>query len=711
MQKSTSYFMALGLLFLSACTSITSSFSMPSSSETTSTSETESRSDESSEGSSSSSELSSSSSNNEPAYQELTISRSTWPLLTYSPFVPTRAFFNNVQFKYMGANNGVTDIIVADSSAFYMNNVTPLLNIERIILNKALVKSNLNFKVFGSNMVLDDSTVATPAAQEIVPTVIDSKTYSYDFSSYEFSYFRITNGISILAIRSIQVFISPSYEFPTSLQSENETIPDTGDGYYQLLEPSITRDDFKFMAGSTLDYASINHTGNPKVLVVPVEFTDYACGVVLNCATITERINKAFFGTSEDTPYESVRSYYYKSSYGKLTIDGTLTPVYQTNKTTTEWAREVRTGRDYDSFYHPAWGLTEDVTAWYKNLTNSNLSEYDGNGDGWIDAIYLLYLSPAYPRTTSYPSDIREYFWAYVFWNYNNLRFGNVDDPVPFSFSFLGYDFMNSGYGPSGIDAITYIHETGHILGLNDYYSYDKDSKAWGPSGALDMMDYNILDHNAYSKFLLEWINPYVIDNTKQVTTLTIEPFESSGDAIIVKNGFNDSPYDNYLILEYYTPTGLNEKHSQNLYSGNNLRGFTEPGVKIYHVDSRIAAYDYETGEFKEFRDDVIRPVDDVFTEYYLIVNSNSVTRHYGDMTYMKLLHLLEADGRNTFITGARASNNTLFQQGDSLTPVKHFTAMTLLGQFNDQNDIGYDISIGEMTPEGVTITFTRWSF
>jgi M6 family metalloprotease-like protein len=711
MRKYTTVILALGFIALTACTTVSSS--LPSESSSTTTSSSSSSEIPSSSTSVSSSEIV------EDNYKEIEISRSTWPLLTFSPFVPTRAFFNNVQFKYMGANNGTANVIMADSASFFIYNVNPLLNVERIVLNKALIKNSINFKVYGSNMPIDNESNATINEQihtRISPVMISPLVYAYDFSQYEFSYFRITNGAFPLTLQSIQIFISESFEFPTDIGSgTGEPLPDTGDGYYQLTEPTIARDDFKFMAGSALDGAALPHVGNPKVLVVPVLFTDYACGFQFNCETVVNQIDKAFFGTSEDTPYESVRSYYYKSSYGNLTIDGTVTPIYEVGKTTVEWAREKRTGRQYDQFYHPAWGLTEDVTAWYKTLTNSNLSEYDGNGDGWIDAIYLLYLAPAYPRfypsTRIYPEDVERTFWAYVYWNYNNVSLANEADPIPFTFSFLGYDFMYEGYGQNQIDAITYIHETGHILGLTDYYSYDTDISAWGPTGRLDMMDNNVLDHNAYSKFLLEWINPYVIDNTKQETTITIAPFESSGDAIIVKNGFNGSPYDNYLILEYYTPTGLNEEHSQAPYAGNNLRGFTEPGVKIYHVDSRLGAYDWNSGNFKGFTNEVIIPENENYTEYYMIVNSNSVTRHRGDMTYMKLIHLLESSGNNTFRLGGSASNDTLFQTGDYFNPLKHFAAMTIFGQFNDGTEIGYEITIGEMTPEGVTITFTRWSF
>lgn len=651
----------------------------------------------------------------------ITISRETWPLLTVSPFVPTRAFFNNLQFKYMGANNSTANVIMGDSASFFIYNVSPLMNIEKVVLNKALIKNSINFRVYGSNTVIDAATNGTINEQihtRITPVMVSPLIYEYDFSAYEFSYFRITNGAFPLTIASLEIYISSSFEFPDEIGGgTGEVLPDTGNGFYQLQEPTISRDDFKFMAGSALDGGALPHVGNPKVLVVPVLFTDYSCGNDAMCAARHQQIQKAFFGTSEDTAYESVRSYYYKSSYGNLTIDGTVTPYYNVCKTTDAWAREKRTGRDYDDFYHPAWGLTEDVIAWYKEYTGSDLKEYDANEDGLIDAVYLVYNSPAYPRfypsTRIYAEDVEDIFWAYVYWNYNNLSLIDEEtlNPIPFTFSFLSYDFMYEGYGENQIDAITYIHETGHILGLTDYYSYDTDLNAWGPTGRLDMMDSNILDHNAYSKFLLEWIDPIVLDNTKQETTITIEPFESSGDAIIVKNNFNGSPYDNYLILEYFTPTGLNEEHTKAPYAGNNLQGFTESGVKIYHVDSRIGAYDWDSGEFKNFTNEVIIPEDENYTEYYMIVNSNSVTRHRGDFTYMKLLHLLEASGDNTFIKGEFASNDTLFQTGDSYDPLKHFAAMTIFGQFNDGSEVGYEITIGEMTPTGVTITFTRWSF
>ena len=58
------------------------------------------------------------------------------------------------------------------------------------------------------------------------------------------------------------------------------------------------------------------------------------------------------------------------------------------------------------------------------------------------------------------------------------------------------------------LDTHTYIHETGHFLGLNDYYS---DTPTYSPIGKHDMMDANVGDHNSYSKMLLGWTKPYLV--------------------------------------------------------------------------------------------------------------------------------------------------------------------------------------------------------
>ena len=126
-------------------------------------------------------------------------------------------------------------------------------------------------------------------------------------------------------------------------------------------------------------------------------------------------------------------------------------------------------------------------------------------------------------------------------------------------------------------------------MGLEDYYvaSQHEGEQNYGPMGAVDMMDFNITDHNAWSKFAYGWIKPYVVDDSCEIT---LKSSCRSGEAIILptSNSFNNSAFDEFIMMEYYTPDLLNYQDSFVGYP-NSPRGFTENGVRIYHVDARLA--------------------------------------------------------------------------------------------------------------------------
>ena len=147
------------------------------------------------------------------------------------------------------------------------------------------------------------------------------------------------------------------------------------------------------------------------------------------------------------------------------------------------------------------------------------------------------------------------------------------------------------------VDAHTLIHETGHLLGLEDYYDYDGKM---GTAGGLDMMDNNIGDHTAYSKYSLGWTNPYVVTGDSEIT---IKPFESSGDMILIKDDWNHSAMDEYLLIEFYTPTGLNAKDAEAKYAGIYPIMFQKPGIKVYHIDSRLGYFEHD--QFKHYTNEI----------------------------------------------------------------------------------------------------------
>ena len=67
-----------------------------------------------------------------------------------------------------------------------------------------------------------------------------------------------------------------------------------------------------------------NSIGNQKVLVIPVKIQEYAS---VATTETREMINEVMFGDPNDNKlyWESLSSFYYKSSYGKLSISGEVT--------------------------------------------------------------------------------------------------------------------------------------------------------------------------------------------------------------------------------------------------------------------------------------------------------------------------------------------------------------------------------------------------
>ena len=289
-------------------------------------------------------------------------------------------------------------------------------------------------------------------------------------------------------------------------------------------------------------------TGNPNLLVIPVNLKRTEA-TSQNLADI----EMAFNGTEEQTGWESVKSYYYESSYGKLNLnidvlDEWFTPKYSANQ-------YENYDRINDEMSGPEAILLEALEYYDSKI---DFSKYDNNSDGYIDSVWLIY-----NYEVDYDSNDSIY-WAFVDWSYSENEF---DGKIPYTYGFAGIDFMHptkeeaSSYDPKGllVDAHTYIHETGHMMGLDDYYDYDEDT---GPIGGLygaDMMDYNIGDHCAASKLLLGWVSPTIVSGNG-VLTLDLKSFVDTGEFLIITNKDLDSIYNTYYIVEFYTNSGLNKR-------------------------------------------------------------------------------------------------------------------------------------------------------
>lgn len=466
------------------------------------------------------------------------------------------------------------------------------------------------------------------------------------------------------------------------LNAVNEVVYDQ---YSQINQTKFTYLDVAQADGS-LSY--IPSVGSPNILVVPVNFKDISV-YNFNDAASMNKLDALFNGTKEDNSndyYESVKSFYYKSSYGKLDMNFVLTDVFTPSFTSSTFvSRENSQSEEAGGTYD----LIEEFYASGKidgTKINFNDIKYDIDRDGYVDGVWFVY--------NDNRSSTQNNYWPYVYWYFPTSQTSNINISNYANCS-VYFSFEDSNLG---LDGHTFFHETGHLLGLDDYYLYDSDGTS--AMGGLDMMDYNIGDHNAFSKFALGWTKPYLVNGN---STITLNPFESTGDSVIIPaTYFNQSAFGEYIIIEYYTPTGLNKLDSENRYPNRNLY-FTQEGIRMFHVDARLIQVNgnYYGNYLPASATSIPTGTD---TTYYTVAHSNTPSYSYDSKNF--LIETITRDNRKTYL-GSEASNSSLFVEGDVLTSTSHNNFFKN-GKFNDSTEFNFRIEIKELSNGTCKLVITK---
>ena len=435
----------------------------------------------------------------------------------------------------------------------------------------------------------------------------------------------------------------------------------------------------------------IPSTGNRKAIVIPVEFKTHRTMLGKTFGPFKDedlaKIEPGFNGDSESTGFESVSSFYYKSSYGKLNIDFDITEVITLKDTFINYQK-----REYGTYDI----INEALEALDSTI---DFSQYDTNNDGKIDGVYIVYSVPyggspnanGIDRVSGYDED---FWWAWVDWALDDSI--EVDGVKANYFMWASVDFFNDELTDDeyiDVNATTFIHETGHMLGLDDYYDYEYDYHVErgevvstgfiGGVGGADLMDATVGDHTPISKILLDWITPTVVteSGTYQLVSLQDSVGEGQHQVLLIPKAWNDSYFFEYYLVDFYTPTGLNEAFKG--YKGL----FTESGVRIYHIDATVSSK--EGDQFNK--------------DYWTLFSYNNSTSEH---LFIKLMEGDDNHSLETFVRypsgnyyPADATDDDLFYEGQSF------------GSGNtwyDGTSFGYTIIIDSIEDGVATITITK---
>lgn len=457
--------------------------------------------------------------------------------------------------------------------------------------------------------------------------------------------------------------------------------------------------------------------GEIKIAVIPIWFTDspYYYLDATNKVKVRHRINDAFFGTPEKTGWQSVKSYYEEESKGQFKLSGK----------TSQWYDYSGPSSD---FYVKNEKFLQTVTEWFFSTNPEEIrTDYDADSDGYLDCVSFIYGAWNYQNC----GREKDNMWAHKSSLSNPVK--NVNNPGLNTYFWASFDFLlddeelgqNVTYN-GHFSAEAFVHEFGHNFGLNDYYDYNHQ---YSPAGGFSMQDRNVGGHDPYSVMSIGWVDPFIPTESMEIQ---IGSFQKTHDLILLTPEWNenDSSFDEYLLLELYTPTGLNEYHEKNTDIGMYYHhtGETNVGIRLWHVDARLTQRIDNFPYFPQWKytTDLVTDVNDGDTylamsnTYYLEDGTeNARLSPLGrDYYNYNLLECIQRAGELPYSYNNDAYRQILFPAGYGFTLsgradeydeeththyyyTKNNTQFTNNGKLNSGKDLGWSFMVDSIEGEG----------
>lgn len=499
-------------------------------------------------------------------------------------------------------------------------------------------------------------------------------------------------------------FINPNEQYVWTREAKSMRVEfknanrQTEKAYYSPDEVNL---DFNLNQFSERDASNFRQTpslGEVPLLVVPVVLNGFEKEAT---EENRQKIEHAFFSESGDSiPTNSLASYYDYSSFHKLKFTGEVTPYFNPSK-----EGYLGYSDPYSFTLDTPESIASDALKWAKEKLNISLDDYDGDDDGYVDSVWLIYLENTDTPLTSYVNA----FWPFTSASLNAP--GTKENPSLNVYGWAGSSHLWGNLADKkllekqGADPHVLCHETGHMLGLRDYYSYSSSTSAdqsYSPLGKLDMMDGNVGDHNPYSKMLLGWIKPYVVlgDCSIEIPSSQVEnsffllPYDEKTYRQDKQGRIIVNPFDEYLVLDYYSYENLYKDTYER--SGASYSFPLTKGGRLYHVDARALIYRNDKFTLPSDPDSIL---DSNVALYRCISNSQAGDRAESNYSsqikdYFDEVRLISKDNRLVNGSTNTPTSESFFQSGDSFSLKDYESQFHYNGKFDNEKTFSTTFTI-----------------
>lgn len=346
------------------------------------------------------------------------------------------------------------------------------------------------------------------------------------------------------------------------------------------------------MAGAT-GGEDIGVTGKRKGLVILVNFKDKAMLAANSQAEWNRYFNEV--GYSKNGNSGSVHDYFTAQSYGQFDLEFDVVGPVTVSKNMSAYGGNDRNGNDVDpgGMVYEACKLADSQV---------NFADYDWDGDGEVDQVYLIYAGYGEASGTE-DNPIANTIWQHE-WTLSDQDYSLTLDGVRIDTYGCSSELTdNTGTKMDGIG--TACHEFSHCLGIPDFY--DTEYNGGFGMGSWDLMDYGSYlgdgyrpaCYNTYERWVSGWMQPTELKEPCFVSGM--KALNDAPEAYVV---YNEKTPTEYYILENRQQTGLDSE-------------LPASGMLVIHVDYNKQSWENNTvNNTKSHQRFSIVPADNKLTEY-----------------------------------------------------------------------------------------------